>query len=369
MGGRRGDGIIFLVSFFITEIRAEDKMSVLVPTETNTIYEFDKDISAILGNLVSNQLLFITSNSHEFLVNNALSVTSNLPTVLTIEESIHNGTFSNVLKLTSNEMFVYYDAIPYVNGIVSLGKSGMEHDFHKLYTNELLIGTSSCNVRFYKELGQGIGGSVGVGTALVVSSSLYTNKIEVEHANEFLPIGSMMPFGGNILPPGYLWCNGAEVSKTVYSKLYAIIQDMYGQASSPGTHFKLPDFRSRSPFGADTSAFALNPTIASSNYGGTEQVALTLANLPSHDHLFTIKTTGGTVAQGAYGLAQQNFNLPLTDTTKYVVYELDTVGTGTEPEIIDSSVTGFSITSFNTGNGNPFGCVHPVLVTNFIIKY
>ena len=62
------------------------------------------------------------------------------------------------------------------------------------------------------------------------------------------PIGTISPFGGSAIPSGYLLCNGAEVLKTAYAELYAVIGDAFGTASD-NTKFKLPDLRGRATMG------------------------------------------------------------------------------------------------------------------------
>lgn len=66
-----------------------------------------------------------------------------------------------------------------------------------------------------------------------------------------VPIGTIVMWGGprnagladsvNILPPGWLLCDGAEVSIAGYSELYGVIGGRYGTATS-ATTFVLPDF-------------------------------------------------------------------------------------------------------------------------------
>ena len=63
------------------------------------------------------------------------------------------------------------------------------------------------------------------------------------------PIGTISPFGGSVVPSGYLLCNGAEVLKTTYAELYAVIGDAFGTASA-NTKFMLPDLRESVPKGA-----------------------------------------------------------------------------------------------------------------------
>jgi len=55
-----------------------------------------------------------------------------------------------------------------------------------------------------------------------------------------VPIGSGLAFFGNVVPPGYLLCNGAAVSRTVYAALFAAIGTLYG-AGDGATTFNLPN--------------------------------------------------------------------------------------------------------------------------------
>ena len=63
------------------------------------------------------------------------------------------------------------------------------------------------------------------------------------------PIGVIQPFGGSAIPSGWLLCNGAEVLKTDYAELYAVIGDAFGTASV-NTKFVLPDLREATTKGA-----------------------------------------------------------------------------------------------------------------------
>ena len=69
------------------------------------------------------------------------------------------------------------------------------------------------------------------------------------------PIGTISPFGGSVIPNGYLLCNGAEVLKTAYAELYAVIGDAFGTASD-NTKFVVPDLRGEFLRGAGTNSHA-----------------------------------------------------------------------------------------------------------------
>lgn len=65
------------------------------------------------------------------------------------------------------------------------------------------------------------------------------------------PIGTISPFGGSVVPSGYLICNGQAVSRTTYAELFAVIGDAFGTASD-NTKFVLPDLRETVPVGSGT---------------------------------------------------------------------------------------------------------------------
>ena len=67
---------------------------------------------------------------------------------------------------------------------------------------------------------------------------------EVVAANSGIPTGSFVHFAGTAIPPGFLLCNGAAVSRATYDKLFKVIGTKYG-AGDGKTTFTLPDLRDR----------------------------------------------------------------------------------------------------------------------------
>lgn len=59
-----------------------------------------------------------------------------------------------------------------------------------------------------------------------------------------LPTGSFIYFGGIDVPDGYLLCNGANVSRTTYANLFAVIGTKYGEGDGVTT-FTLPNLDGR----------------------------------------------------------------------------------------------------------------------------
>ncbi len=59
------------------------------------------------------------------------------------------------------------------------------------------------------------------------------------------PTGTILTNTINILPPGYLLCNGAAISRTIYSSLFTVIGTTYGEGDG-STTFNLPNLNADS---------------------------------------------------------------------------------------------------------------------------
>lgn len=95
------------------------------------------------------------------------------------------------------------------------------------------------------------------------------------------PIGTIIPFAGELLPDGFLFCNGAAVSRTTYSELFAVIGTRYG-AGNGSTTFNLPNLKGRVTVGQDTSDTSFDVV---GETGGEKTHTLTTDEMPSHSHL------------------------------------------------------------------------------------
>ena len=59
---------------------------------------------------------------------------------------------------------------------------------------------------------------------------------------EGIPTATIVPWSSSSVPSGFLECNGANVSRSTYSALFAIIGTTYG-AGDGATTFGLPDLQ------------------------------------------------------------------------------------------------------------------------------
>lgn len=66
----------------------------------------------------------------------------------------------------------------------------------------------------------------------------------------FLPAGMVSPFAGISAPSGWLFADGAAVSRTVFSNLFLTVGTQYGVGNG-STTFNVPDMRGRVPTGRD----------------------------------------------------------------------------------------------------------------------
>ncbi|MCX8003358.1 MAG: tail fiber protein [Burkholderiaceae bacterium] len=153
-----------------------------------------------------------------------------------------------------------------------------------------------------------------VTTAKLADAAVSAAKLA---ANAALPAGAMCAFGGSALPAGWLWCNGAAVSRTTYAALFAAIGTAFGAGDGAST-FNLPDLRDRVPIGQGTmggvsaagritNTGAGNPgldTGAIGNAGGVDRHTLSIAQMPAHTHDFAsglLRSSAGSDTQGGTG--------------------------------------------------------------------
>ncbi|MCI0636528.1 MAG: phage tail protein [Actinobacteria bacterium] len=66
------------------------------------------------------------------------------------------------------------------------------------------------------------------------------------------PTGSIIAYGADAAPTGWLLCDGSAVSRTTFADLFAVIGETYGVGDG-STTFNVPDLRQRFPLGKAAS--------------------------------------------------------------------------------------------------------------------
>jgi hypothetical protein len=174
-------------------------------------------------------------------------------------------------------------------------------------------------------------------------------------ASTIIPAGSVQTFAGSSAPVGYLICDGAAISRTIYANLFAAIGTLYGVGNG-STTFNLPDLRGRTIIGAGQGAGLTNRTIASK--GGEETHTLTVNEMPSHAH--GVNDPGHN--HGTYNgrddgnISNQSGQASPGDASA------NTNGWPTA-----AATTGISIQ--NNGGGAAHNVMQPCLTLNYIIKF
>jgi microcystin-dependent protein len=109
-----------------------------------------------------------------------------------------------------------------------------------------------------------------------------------------VPPGSIVPYGGETAPDGWLLCDGTEVKISDYTALFNVIRYNFKDASQLADEgvnsFALPDLRGRFPLGLDNMG---GPSVnrvtdiaadAIGGNSGVEGATIELENLPEHEH-------------------------------------------------------------------------------------
>lgn len=90
-------------------------------------------------------------------------------------------------------------------------------------------------------------------------------------------------FAGNFAPRGWAFCQGQLMSIAQNTALFSLLGTTYG--GDGRTTFGIPDLRGRIPVGTGNGP-GLSPVVLG-QMAGTENVTLTLNNLPAHNHAVT----------------------------------------------------------------------------------
>lgn len=153
-------------------------------------------------------------------------------------------------------------------------------------------------------------------------------------AGETLRIGTILPYTGSSseLPTGYMLCDGAELSRTDYSDLFAVIGTSFGSGNGSST-FNLPNLKGKILTGLDSNDTDFASMGAT---GGEKTHTLTVDEIPSHTH---------TPLSGWGSGGSSN------------TFSINTNGT-----------TGSFVNTGNTGGGLPHNILQPYVVVNYIIK-
>jgi len=157
-------------------------------------------------------------------------------------------------------------------------------------------------------------------------------------------------------PAGWLLCNGAAISRTTYSALFAAIGTTYG-AGDGSTTFNVPNLVGRVPVGAGTG-YALGSS------GGEAAHALVNGEMPVHSH--GGKTATGTTGTGTTGTGTTGGGTTGGGTTGYVSNDHTHTYSGTTATQNQNHNHGFSATTAGPGGWPSYSVYAAGGGTNFV---
>jgi microcystin-dependent protein len=189
--------------------------------------------------------------------------------------------------------------------------------------------------------------------------------------------GEVRAYAGSISPNGWHMCDGSALSRSTEAALFAVIETTYG-AGDGSTTFNVPDLRGTTVIGAG-AGYVLGAS------GGSESVALTEAQLPSHTHESTLDLTEvsattdilvGTATSGGAAVATEGCTLTSTqnsppNSVSAAIY-LPSATAQTAPITLSGVTTTVTVTgtveNAPTGSGNDVSVMQPYVALNYIIK-
>ena len=160
--------------------------------------------------------------------------------------------------------------------------------------------------------------------------------------NSSIPTGTVQAFAGEIIPDGWMLCDGSAISRTDYHDLFEVIGEKYGTGDGsftmewsdtngdgsmqqdeftniPST-FNIPDLRGRVIIGPDNMGGSNAGVVQNLNdigvSGGSETHTLTVEEMPSHNHNYNTLIYGGNYGLRVnYGGFGSNLGIEQTEFT------------------------------------------------------
>lgn len=127
----------------------------------------------------------------------------------------------------------------------------------------------------------------------------------------FKMIGEIKMWAGNTIPEGWLLCDGSEVSKTEYPRLFEAIGSLWGTPSS-SSNFLLPNLKGRVPVGYDANDSDATYNFNLVGYQSTStngELMTAVSGYPTH----TDYSTGSSGGNGYHN------NMPPYAVIKYII--------------------------------------------------
>jgi microcystin-dependent protein len=160
-------------------------------------------------------------------------------------------------------------------------------------------------------------------------------------------VGEIRMFAGNFAPAGWMFCDGQLLPISENEVLFQLIGTTYGGDGE--STFALPNLQSRVPIHQGTSPRS-GTTYQLAEMAGTEEVTLTVNQIPSHSHPLLASTQTGTDASPSGRVLDQT-------SSGVAIY----IEEGTDQAMAANAIT-------SQGGSQPHTNIQPYLALNFIIS-
>lgn len=165
-------------------------------------------------------------------------------------------------------------------------------------------------------------------------------------------IGEIRLFAGSYAPQGWALCNGATLAISGNEALYALLGTTYGGDGL--TNFALPDLQGRVALGVGQGPGLTQHLVGAK--GGSETVALTATQIPTHAHALNASTATATDVTPGTNKMVANVGSNL--------FYLDTTTSGLT--LVDDPFNAAALNA-NVNSGAPHANVQATMALNYIM--
>src|SRR5437762_3289714 len=166
-------------------------------------------------------------------------------------------------------------------------------------------------------------------------------------------VGEIRMFAGNFAPAGWMFCDGQLLPISENETLFQLVGTTYGGDGQ--STFALPNLQSRVPIHMGTGG---GGTYTQGQAAGVESVTLLTSQIPSHNHMVQVATSGGDQNTPALNSVVSTEAESVSNRAPvYLAYSNANTQIGLATQTVGSLI-----------GSQPHSNIQPILAINFIIS-